>query len=78
MAVRMDATASVSKGRDINGIEHFVGEFYADETADIKNKVQLGSVIAEPDSTAYVVKAGKLYVMASDSKWYDTDGTEVS
>jgi hypothetical protein len=78
MAVRMDTVASTYKGRDEQGLQHFVAEIYADEISDIKGKTVFGSVVADPNSTAYVVKAGKLYVMGGDSKWYDTDGTEVS
>ena len=77
MSVRMDSHGSVYKYRDSAGLQHFVGEFYADTTADIAGKTQFGDVTADPNSTAYVVKAGKLYVMASDNKWYDTNGNEV-
>lgn len=77
MSVRMDTLGSVYKYRDSADLQHFVGEFYADETSDISGKTQLAGVIAEPNSTAYVVQAGKLYVLGGDNKWYDTDGNEV-
>jgi hypothetical protein len=78
MAVRMDTVASTYKYRDEQGLQHFVGEFYADETSDISGKTTFGVIIADPNSVAYVVKTGKLYVMGGDSIWYDTDGGEVS
>lgn len=78
MSVRVDTTQSVYKERDAQGRQHMIAEIYADETSDIKNKTMFGSVVADPNSTAYVVKTGKLYVMGGDSKWYDTDGNEVS
>ena len=77
MSVRMDTLGSVYKCRDATGLQHFVAELYADTTADIAGITQFGGIVVDPDSTAYVVKAGKLYVMASDNKWYDTNGNEV-
>lgn len=70
MAVRMDTLASTFKGRDDQGLEHFVGEFYADDESDIKGKTQFGSVVADPDSTVFVSHSGKLYVMDGLGVWY--------
>lgn len=70
MAVRMDTDASKFKGRDDQGLEHFVGEFYADDESDIKGKTQFGRVVADPDSTAYVAHSGKMYVMDGSGVWY--------
>lgn len=77
MSVRMDTLGSVYKHRDTLGNEHFVAELYADTTADISGQTTFGTKVADPNSTAYVVQTGKLYVMGGDSKWYDTDGNEV-
>ena len=78
MSVRVDTTQSVYKARDALGRQCMIAEIYADETSDIKSKTVFGSIVAEPNSTAYVVKTGKLYVMGGDGKWYDTTGNEVS
>lgn len=78
MSARVDTTNSVYINRDSQERQHFVAEIYADETSDIKNKTVFGSVVADPNSTAYIVKTGKLYVMGGDGKWYDTAGNEVS
>lgn len=78
MSVRVDTTQSVYKERDAQGRQHMIAEIYADETSDIKSKTVFGSIVADPNSTAYVVKTGKLYVMGGDNKWYDTTGNEVS
>lgn len=78
MSVRVDTPNSVYIDRDPQGRQHLVAEIYADQTSDIKNKTVFGSVVADPNSTAYVVQTGKLYVMGGDNKWYDTDGNEVS
>lgn len=78
MSVRVDTTQSVYKERDALGRQCMIAEIYADETSDIKNKTVFGSIVAEPNSTAYVVQTGKMYVMGGDSKWYDTTGNEVS
>lgn len=78
MAVRMDTIASIYKYRDDQGLQHFIAELYADETSDISGVTTFGTIVAEPTSTAYVIKAGKLYVMASDKKWYDESGNEVN
>lgn len=77
MAVRMDTLASTYKYRDSQGLQHFVAELYADETSDISGVTTFGAIVADPNSAAYVVKTGKLYVMGGDNKWYDTDGNEV-
>lgn len=77
MSVRMDTLGSVYKSRDTLGREHFVAELYADETSDIAGQTVFGTKVADPNSTAYVVGTGKLYVMGGDSVWYDTDGNEV-
>lgn len=77
MAVRMDTLASTYKYRDEQGLQHFVAELYADETSDISGVTTFGTIVADPNSAAYVVKTGKLYVMGGDNKWYDTDGNEV-
>ena len=77
MSVRMDTLASVYKYRDSQGLQHFVGEFYADETSDISGETTFGTIVADPNSTAYVVQSGKLYVLGGNSVWYDTDGNEV-
>ena len=78
MGARVDMLGSVYKYRDAQGYQHFVAEIYADETSDIAGVTKFGLIIADPDSTAYVVQTGKLYVMGGDNKWYDTDGNEVS
>lgn len=70
MSVRIDTEGSVYKYRDAAGIQHFVGEFYADDESDIKNKTRFGDKIAEPDSTAFVVHSGKLYIMDGSGVWY--------
>lgn len=77
MSVRMDTLGSVYKYRDTQGLQHFIGEFYADETGDISGQTTFGTIVADPNSTAYVVTSGKLYVMGGDGKWYDTNGNEV-
>lgn len=77
MAVRMDILASTYKSRDDQGLEHYVAELYADETSDISGVTTFGTKVADPNSVAYVVQSGKLYVMGGDSIWYDTDGNEV-
>lgn len=77
MAVRMDTRSSVYKYRDTQGLQHFVAELYADETSDISGVTTFGTIVADPNSVAYVVKTGKLYVMGGDNKWYDTEGNEV-
>jgi len=77
MSVRMDTLGSVYKYRDTQGLQHFIGEFYADETSDISGETTFGAIVADPNSTAYVVTSGKLYVMGGDGKWYDTNGNEV-
>lgn len=78
MSVRVDTTQSVYKERDAQGRQHMIAEIYADETSDIKNKTVFGSVVADPNSTAYVIKTGKLYVMGGDSVWYDKNGEAIS
>lgn len=78
MSVRVDTTQSVYKERDAQGRQHMIAEIYADETGDIKSKTVFGDVVAEPNSTAYVVQSGKLYVMGGDSVWYDTNGEAIS
>jgi hypothetical protein len=77
MAVRMDTLASTYKYRDDQGLQHFVAELYADETSDISGVTTFGTIVADPNSVAYVVQSGKLYVMGGDSVWYDTEGNEV-
>ncbi len=77
MSVRIDTLGSVYKYRDAAGLQHFVAELFADTSADIAGITQFGDIIADPNSTAYIVQTGKLYVMGGDSKWYDTDGNEV-
>lgn len=78
MSARMDIHGSEYKSRDTSGKEHWNMELYADETSDISGQTTFGGKVADPNSAAYVVKTGKLYVMGGDSKWYDTDGNEVS
>jgi hypothetical protein len=77
----MDTQGSVYKYRDSEGLQHFVAELYADETSDIAGvtvfKFEGGQIIVDPNSTAYVVQTGKLYVMGGDSVWYDMNGNEV-
>jgi hypothetical protein len=70
MSVRMDTLGSVYKYRDATGLQHFVGEFYADDESDIKGKTQFGSIVADPDSTAFVAHSGKLYIMDGSGVWY--------
>lgn len=70
MSVRMDTLGSVYKYRDTQGLQHFIGEFYADETSDIKDKTQFGNIVAEPDSTAFVAHSGKLYILDGSGVWY--------
>ena len=79
MSARLDPLGSVYKYRDAQGREHFNAEIYADETSDISGQTVFeGTKVADPNSTAYVIKTGKLYVMGSDNKWYDSaDGSEV-
>ena len=81
MAARVDTLGSEYKYRDAQGAQHMNAEIYADTTADIKGKtrfaVENGEIVADPNSTAYVVQTGKLYVMGGDSKWHDTNGNEV-
>lgn len=70
MAVRMDTLASTYKYRDDQGLQHFVGEFYADDESDIKGKTQFGNIVADPDSTVFVSHSGKLYIMDGSGVWY--------
>lgn len=77
MSVRVDTLNSVYMCRDALSREHFVAEIYADETSDIAGQTVFGTKVADPNSTAYVVQTGKLYIMGGDSVWYDTDGNEV-
>jgi hypothetical protein len=75
---RVDNLGSVYKYRDAAGLSHYNAEIYADETSDIAGKTTFeGDKVADPNSTAYVIRTGKLYVMSGDNKWYDTDGNEV-
>lgn len=70
MSVRMDTQGSVYKYRDNEGLQHFVAELYVDDESDIKNKTQFGSIVADPDSTAFVAHSGKLYIMDGSGVWY--------
>lgn len=77
MGVRMDEVVSIYVDRDALGRFHYIGEFYADDVDDIKGKTIFDNVVADPDSTAYIIKAGKLCVLAGNNKWYYSDGEEV-
>ena len=82
MATRVDTLGSEYKYRDAEGKQHMIAEIYADTSSDISGKTEFnagnGMIVADPNSTAYVVKSGKIYVMGGDSKWYDSaDGSEV-
>lgn len=82
MAARVDTKESVYKYRDAQGKQHMNAEIYADEASDIAGKTEFnaggGVIVADPDSAAYVVHSGKMYIMDGDSIWYDTSGNEVS
>jgi hypothetical protein len=66
----MDTQESVYKYRDSEGLQHFVAELYVDDESDIKGKTQFGSIVADPDSTAFVAHSGKLYIMDGSGVWY--------
>lgn len=70
MSVRMDTRSSVYKYRDTQGLQHFIGEFYADDESDIKGKTQFGTIVADPDSTAFVSHSGKMYILDGLGVWY--------
>lgn len=82
MAARVDTLGSEYKYRDAQGKQHMNAEIYADTTSDIAGITEFnaggGVIVADPNSAAYVVGSGKMYIMGGDSIWYDTSGNEVS
>lgn len=79
MGARVNYEKSKYKGRDGDGYSHYIAEIWADTAADIAGITRFGGTIAETDCVAFIEKAGKLCVLSSDGKWYDTkDGSEVT
>lgn len=79
MGARINFEKSINKGRDKQGLQHFVAEIWADTAADIAGITRFGGTIAETDSVAFIERAGKLCTLSSDGKWYDVkDGSEVT
>lgn len=77
MAVKY-LSGSEYQNRADDGREKYIAELFCDSVADIVGKTVINGKHCMFGSVAYTSKEGKLYTLASDGKWYDTDGTEAS
>lgn len=62
----------------VDGIARTIGEIYVDTADELPTKNGIDGYELIQGSVAYVIKAGKFYVMGGDGLWYSTNGEVIS